>query len=130
MKKMKWIYAALIGIAFVSFSTLTIAEETKRAWMTSACYKFNLTAWDKFSEKAYLAKYTITSGSGRAFVAQKNATGHNSAMVVFPDDFNDAKLNVPASVDCFDGEKYKWAIYVNGVLRDSGTIAFTRDKRR
>lgn len=131
MKKIKLVYVSLLIIVLASFSTLSIGAEAKRAWMTSACYKFNLTAWDKFSEEVtYLAKFKITSSNGEVFIAERHATDHNSAMVVFPDDFHEDKLNISASIDCFDGKTYKWEIYVNDALIDNGTIGFTRNNPR
>lgn len=131
MKKMKLVYVSLLIISLAYFSTLSIGAEMKRTWMRSACYKFNLTAWDKFSDEAYVAKYKITSSKGEAFIAERNATDSNSAMVVFPDDFHDAKAkDIKASVDCFHGDKYTWEIYVEDILIDSGTIGFTRNKPR
>jgi hypothetical protein len=132
MKNTKWIYAALLGIVLVSFSTLSIGEETKRAWMVSACYKFNLAVWDKFNSEVASVKYTVTAKDGTVFVTERNATDDpNPSAVVFPDDFHDAKApKISASVNCFYGEPYTWEVYVNDVLIDSGTIGFMRNKPR
>lgn len=85
---------------------------------------------NKFSNnEIYAAKYIVKAADGRVFVAEKNATDMNSSEVVFPRDFRDAKLGISAWIDCHFGQNYVWQIYVNGVLKDSGTIGFTRDKR-
>lgn len=130
--KIKWAYAVLLGIVITSFLSLSIGAEMKRAWMPSACYKFNMDVMDKFDGPAWNARYVITSSKERVFIAERiGASDSNSSAVVFPDDFHDAKApGVSASVDCFYGEKYTWQIYVDGELRDSGTIGFTRNKPR
>lgn len=131
MKNMKLVYATLLAIVIVFYSMLSFGAETKRAWMPSACYKFNLSVMDKFNSEAASVKYTVITMDGIVFVAERSATDDpNPSEVVFPDDFHEAKLNVKAWVDCFGSEKYKWAIYINGVLIDSGTIGLTRDKRK
>jgi hypothetical protein len=129
MKNQIGIYAILLGMVLVSISTLSTGEEVKRKWMTSACYKFRLAAWDKFNGEPWSVRYVITSSQGRIFVAERDAASESSdAEVTFPDDFHDAKApKVSASANCFEGEKYTWKIYVDTILRDSGTIGFTRD---
>lgn len=132
MKKIKSVYVSLLLIILASFSTLSIGAEAKRAWMVSACYKFNLAVWDKFSNEAASVKYTVTARDGSVFVAERGATDDpNPSAVVFPDDFHDAKVPaVSASVNCFYGEQYTWEVHVNGVLIDGGTIGFVRNKPR
>lgn len=131
MKRTKSISLSLLIILLTSFSTLSIGSETTRVWLTSACYTFHLSIWDKFEGAAEPAKFVITSNNGRVFVAERSATGDpSSSEVIFPDNFRDAKSNRAASVDCFNGEKYTWEIYINDVLRDSGTIGFTRNQRK
>lgn len=132
MKNMQRFNATLLAIVIAFCSMLSFGAETKRAWMPSACYKFNLDVMDKFDGPAWNAKYVITSSKGRVFIAERiGASDSNSSAVVFPDDFRDAKVpGVSASVDCFYGEKYTWQIYVDGELRDSGTIGFTRNNPR
>lgn len=129
---MKQLYASLLIIIFASISTQSIGAEENRAWMISACYKFRLAVWDKFEGEVGHAKYVITSNNGSVFIAERKVTGDpNPSEVVFPDDFHDAKVpGVSASVNCFYGEQYTWEVYVNDVLKDSGTIGFTRNKPR
>ena len=115
-----------VTLCLTSATTLARAEGV---WLTSACYTFRLTVWDKLDDKQFKAKYTVTSGHGHAFVAEKTAADSNSSEVIFPDDFKDSK-GLQAWVDCKEGERYLWRIYSNGVLRDSGTISFSRGSRK
>ena len=132
MKNTKFLCAISLGMALAFFSTLSVGKEANREWMTSACYKFRLAAWDKFNGPAWDAKYVITSSKGRVFVAERHSdSDSNDFAVSFPDDFHDEKApDINASVDCFWGDTYTWKIYVNGKLRDSGTIGFHRNKPR
>ena len=132
MKIQKFVQVALLGIILASFSNPSVCEETKRVWMPSACYKFRLDVMDKYNGPPWDSKYVITSSKGRIFVAEKNGVSDsNESAVIFPDDFHDEKApDIDASVDCFWGDTYTWKIYVNGKLRDSGTIGFHRNKPR
>jgi hypothetical protein len=131
MKRTKWIFTALLVIIFTFLSTLSMGEETKRKWLGSACYQMRLGVWDKLMEGPYLARYVFKSDDGRIFVAEKNGNDDsNTARVVFPDDFHEEKIfqgktiNMPAGY-CDDGS-YTWYIYANGILFDTGTIAFSK----
>jgi hypothetical protein len=83
---------------------------------------------DKSSNAAYVAKYLVTASDGTIFVAEKSATDEDSARVVFPDNFHERKTNQKAWVNCEYGEKYKWEIFANSTLIDSGTIVLSRNK--
>jgi hypothetical protein len=102
----------------------------KPMWQTSACYQLRMSVNDKFSnDNSYVAKYIVKAADGRVFVAEKAATDMNSSEVFFPDSFRDEKLGISAFIDCHNGQQYTWQIYVDNVLKDSGTIGFTRKKR-
>lgn len=116
----------LTGYVIPSFGA-----ELKPIWQTSACYKLRLSVNDKLSnDNSYVAKYIVKAADGSVFVAEKVATDMNSSEVFFPDNFRYAKLDIPAFIDCHFGQTYTWEIYVDDVLKDSGTIGFTRKKRR
>ena len=125
MKQMKFTYAFLIVFYFSTFSTISIGAETQRKWQISIpCNSFNLTVWDKFSSEKYLARYVVTSSDGDVFVAEKNATDHNSAMVVFPNDFQEQKKKIQAWMSCVQ-MAYKWSVYVDNILVDKGLISYS-----
>lgn len=106
-------------------------SESKRVWMSLACYKWNLGVWDKLMNGPYPAKYVVKAGDGRTFIAEKHGDDDaNTAQVVFPDDFHDEKTNLKAWINCQYGENYTWAIYANDALIDSGAIAFSRNKKQ
>lgn len=129
MKQMKCLYSSLLVAVLILFSTPSVAEEMRRNWQTSVCYHLTLSVWDKMNLGNFLAKYTVTSTDGTEFVAEEEATEDSStAEVVFPDHFHDAKTNLKAWINCSNGENYTWNIYANGVLVDSGTITFSRNK--
>ena len=130
MNKTRLLYASLLAIVIASCSTLSIGQGAKREWQTSACYRFSLTIRDKASDASYIAKYRVTATDGTIFVAEKKATDDDSARVVFPDNFHEEKTNQKAWINCNYGEKYKWAIYANKVLIDSGMISLTRNKQK
>lgn len=122
--------ALLILIFLTCYVTPSFGAELKPMWLTSACYELTMTVHDKFSNKnSYVAKYIVKAADGRVFIAEKIATDTNSSEVVFPKDFRYEKLDISASIDCHFGQQYTWEIYVDNVLKDSGTIGFTRKKR-
>jgi hypothetical protein len=122
--------APWIWVVLTCYATPSFGAELKPMWQTSACYKLRLSVNDKFSnENSYVAKYIVKAADGRVFVAEKVATDMNSSEVFFPDDFRYEKLGVSASINCHFGLQYTWEIYVDNVLKDSGTIGFTRKKR-
>lgn len=131
MRHMKFIYAVLLGMSFSGFSTLSIGEEAKRVWLGHACYQMHLGVWDKLGGGSYLARYVFKSDDGRILVAEKKGDDDsNTAEVIFPDDFKEEfifkgkKTYMPAG-HC-DDVNYTWYIYVNDVLFDTGTIAFSK----
>lgn len=121
----------LIWTLLTCYVTPSFGAELKPMWLTSACYQLTMSAHNKLSnENSYVAKYIVKAADGRVFVAEKAATDSNSSEVVFPRDFRYEKLDISASIDCHFGQTYTWEIYVDNVLKDSGTIGFTRKKRR
>ena len=117
-------------IFLMCYVTPSFGAELKPMWQTSACYQLTMSVNDKFSnENSYVAKYVVKAADGSVFIAEKVATDMNSSAVIFPDSFRYAKLDIPAFIDCHFGQQYTWEIYVDNVLKDSGTIGFTRKKR-
>jgi hypothetical protein len=95
----------------------------------SACYKLNLEVTDKLMNGSYLAKYVLKSEDGRVFVSERNGDDDsNTARVTFPDDFHEEKLFQGKKINLEAGHcsigSYTWYIYANGILFDTGTIAF------
>lgn len=120
----------LILTFFTCYVTPSFGAELKPIWLTSACYELTMSAHNKLSnEKSYVAKYILKAADGRVFVVEKVATDSSSSEVVFPKDFRYEKLDISASIDCHFGQQYTWEIYVDNILKDSGTIGFTRKKR-
>ena len=128
MRNKKLFFSSLLAIVFTFYWTLSIGEGNKREWQTTACQNFSLTVRDKSSNAAYVAKYVVTASDGTFFVAEKKATDEDSARFTFPDNFYEGRSKQKAWVNCSYTEKYKWEIYTNNVLIDSGTIALTRNK--
>lgn len=97
-------------------------------WLTAACYEMKFSAWDKFGAKNYKVTYIVKSDQGNEFVAELNASGHNSSEVVFPEDFKIKGSDQKASISCHGLTQYSWEIYVNDELKDSGEIVFSRSR--
>jgi len=130
MKNISRLFVSIL-ILVGCYGPPAFAGELKPLWLTHACYEFTMSVNNKFSNaKNYVAKYVLKAAKGSIFVAKKTATDFNSAMVVFPKDFRNEKLGISASIDCYFGQQYTWEIYVDDVLKDSGTIGFTRKKNR
>ncbi|GAB5606509.1 hypothetical protein [Sideroxyarcus sp. TK5] len=130
MTKSKLLSATMLAIVIAFCSALSFGEEAKRAWRGSACYQMRLGVWDKLMEGPYLARYVFKTDDGRIFVAERNGDDDsNTAEVVFPDDFQEErmfqgkKVILPAG-HCSQGS-YTWYIYANGVLFETGKIAFS-----
>lgn len=104
--------AKLTPLIFLCWATLLAGNaqgantnESKRVWLSSACYKLNLGVRDKFLNGPYLAKYVVKAADGRSFVAERNGNDDpNAAEVVFPDDFYDEKTNLAAWINCRYGK--------------------------
>lgn len=125
LKLVPWIL-----MVFTCYEAPSYGAELKPMWQTSACYQLTMSVNDKFSnENSYVAKYIVKAADGSVFIAEKVATDMNSSEVVFPRDFRHEKLNISAFIDCHFGQQYTWEIYVDNVLKDSGTIGFIRKKR-
>ncbi|MDP1611678.1 MAG: hypothetical protein Q8M11_11520 [Sulfuritalea sp.] len=120
-------WCLLVGLSAPGLCGSSQATD-KEVWLTSACYTLRLSVWDKLDNKPFTAKYTVTSKGGRVFSVERTATDYNSSEVAFPNDFKDEKLGIAASLNCFEGDRYDWAIHANGVLRDKGFIEFRRKK--
>lgn len=121
---------SLVLILLTCYVAPSFGAELKPIWLTSVCYELTMSVNNKLSnEKSYVAKYIVKAADGRIFVAKRVATDANSSEVVFPKDFRYEKLDISASIDCHFGQQYTWEIYVDNVLKDSGTIGFTRKKR-
>lgn len=99
-------------------------------WLTSACYQFHLSVSDKFSNRPFRVRYTLSSRDGTTYVAQKVATDDNSSTAVFPSDFRYEKGGMQAYANCHDSDEYSWRIYANDKLVDSGTLSFSRDRKK
>lgn len=97
-------------------------------WLTAACFDMKFAAWDKFGTKDYEVLYKVKSEKGSEYIAKFNASGHNSSHVEFPRDFKESSSGKKASVECHGTNKYLWEIHVQGELKDSGTIVFSRGK--
>ena len=130
MKRKNLLYASLLAISTASYLTLSSGQDTSREWQTTACQNFTLTVRDKSGDAAFVAKYLVKSSDGRIFIAEKKATDDDSARVIFPDSFHEEKTSQKAWVDCSYGEKYRWEIYTNNELIESGTTTITRNKRK
>jgi hypothetical protein len=131
MKHLKNSCLTLLAITLGLFSTLSAGEELKRAWQTAACFHFSLSVWDKKGQGRYAAKYVVTSGDGRVFIATKNASDDpNTAEVIFPDSFLEKNTNQKAWVNCSFGENYSWEIYANGTLIENGNFVISRKKTK
>jgi len=131
MKQNQILYSSVLTLVFALFSALAYAEDSKRAWQTSACFHVALSVWDKKSQGRYVAKYVVTSSDGRVFVAEKKGSDDSSnAEVIFPDNFRDKNSNLKAWIDCSYGESYSWEIYANDALIDSGTFEISRKRTK
>ena len=128
MRNTKLLISSLLAIVITLYLPVSSGEGNKREWQTTACQNFALTVRDKASNAAYVAKYVVTASDGTIFVAEKKATDEDSARVVFPDNFYEERRRQKAWVNCSYAEKYKWEIYTNNVLIESGTTALTRNK--
>jgi hypothetical protein len=130
MKTRKLYFVSLLAIVIGSYITLSVGEGNKREWITTACQHFDLTVRDNSSNTVFFAKYVVTASNGMTFVSERKATDEDSARVVFPDSFHEVRTNQKAWVNCAYGEKYKWEIYVNDILIESGAISLTRNKQK
>jgi hypothetical protein len=124
MGRINLLITFLALFCFIAFSASSMGANTPRKWLISIpCNSFKLTVWDKLSDKQYLAKYVVTSSDGEVFVAERNATDHNSAMVVFPDDFQEQQKKIRAWMSCVQ-MSYKWSVYADNVLVDQGLVSY------
>lgn len=128
MRNRKLLISSVLAIVATLYSTASSGEGNKREWQTTACQNFSLTVRDKASNATYIARYVVTASDGTIFVAEKRATDEDSARVVFPDNFYEGRRRQKAWVNCSYAERYKWEIYTDNVLIDSGTTALTRNK--
>jgi hypothetical protein len=130
MKRKNLFFVSLLAIVTVSYITPSIGEGIKREWITTACQHFDLTVRDPSGNAPFFAKYVVTASNGMTFIAERKATEEDSARVVFPDSFHEMRTNQKAWTNCAYGEKYKWEIYANGNLIESGAISLTRNKQK
>jgi hypothetical protein len=130
MKRTKTLLASLLALVVSSYITVSMGDGNKREWVTTACQHFDLTVRDKSGNAAFSAKYVVTASNGMTFVAERKASDEDSARVIFPDSFREVRTNQKAWVNCAYGERYKWEIYANDVLIESGAISLTRNKQK
>ncbi|WP_157771972.1 hypothetical protein [Ralstonia solanacearum] len=116
-------------LIFVSMLVLSInSAVAEPIWITAACIQLRMSAWDKLDSQAeYSVRYLVTTEGG-SYEAKKIAKKSvpDSAEVVFPDDFHDARNGLPANINCSSGGRYYWGIYAGGRKIDSGYFDFRR----
>jgi hypothetical protein len=119
----------IFGLACLLHFTASFASPINPVWLTSACFNIPMNAWDKLSlNPSYRVTYIVEDAGGRTYVATKQGTANNveASSVSFPGDFTERRTGLPADADCNRGRDYRWTIFVNDRLIDSGSFSFKR----
>src|SRR5450830_1150563 len=97
----------LLVVCFTTKFAFSEIADLKPVWLTVACYKVTLNAFDKLDGiSSHHIRYDVKADDGSEFSAERDSERFKSeeSQVVFPDDFFNNKLHLPASVDCNYGK--------------------------